>query len=206
MAAEKVTPEAVNFVTKYARGLLCLSMAPEKTEGLGLPMMVGHNGSRHETAFTVSIDAARGTTTGISAHDRAITILAAVDKTLLREISFPPACVSLESPKRAGSWSGPDRRKALWIWQDLQGSTPAGVVCQVMNDDGTTARFQDLMSMAEKHGLKICTIKDLIQYRMQTERHVWRGAETRMPTCFGGDFRLIVCTRITWTNCTTWPW
>jgi 3,4-dihydroxy 2-butanone 4-phosphate synthase / GTP cyclohydrolase II len=192
MAAEKVTPEAVNFMTKYGRGLLCLSMTREKIESLDLPMMVSDNKSPFGTNFTVSIEATRGVTTGISAYDRAVTILTAVDENATpRDIISPGHVFPLRARKggvlvRAGQTEGSvDLAR-------LAGLTPAGVICEVLNEDGTMARLPDLMVMAEQHNLKICTIKDLIQHRMRIEKLVRKGAETVLPTEFGGDFRLIV--------------
>ncbi len=192
MAAEKVTPEAINFMTKYGRGLLCLSMTPEKIDDLGLPMMVSDNKSRYGTAFTVSIEAAKGTTTGISAHDRAITILAAVTKEATPADLISPGHVFPLRARNGGVLVRAGQTEGSVDLARLAGLTPAGVICQVMNDDGAMARLPDLITMAREHGLKICAIKDLIQYRMRTESHVRRGAETILPTRFGDDFRLIV--------------
>ena len=192
MAAEKVTPEAVNFMTKYGRGLLCLSMTPEKIDLLGLPMMVNDNKSRYGTAFTVSIEATKGTTTGISAHDRAVTILAAVDRGATPTDLISPGHVFPLKARNGGVLVRAGQTEGSVDLARLAGLTPAGVICQVMNDDGAMARLPDLITIAKKHGLKICAIKDLIQYRMQTESHVRRGAETILPTHFGDDFRLIV--------------
>jgi 3,4-dihydroxy 2-butanone 4-phosphate synthase/GTP cyclohydrolase II len=192
MAAEKVTPEAVNFMTKYGRGLLCLSMVPEMINALELPMMVSNNKSRYGTAFTVSIEAAKGVTTGISAHDRAVTILTAVDKHATAKDLISPGHVFPLRARGGGTLVRAGQTEGSVDLARLAGFSPAGVICEVMNDDGTMARLPDLITMAETHGLKICTIKDLIQYRMRNERLVRRGAETTLPTDFGGDFRLIV--------------
>ncbi|MGO9572012.1 MAG: bifunctional 3,4-dihydroxy-2-butanone-4-phosphate synthase/GTP cyclohydrolase II [Desulfomonilaceae bacterium] len=192
MAAEKVTPEAINFMTKYGRGLLCLSMTPEKIESLELPMMVNNNKSPFGTGFTVSIEAAQGVTTGISAHDRAITIITAVDKDATPKDLISPGHVFPLRARSGGVLVRAGQTEGSVDLARLAGFTPAGVICEVMNDDGTMARLPDLIVMAERHGLKICTIKDLIQYRMRNERLVRRGAETTLPTDFGGDFRLIV--------------
>jgi 3,4-dihydroxy 2-butanone 4-phosphate synthase / GTP cyclohydrolase II len=192
MAADKVTPEAVNFMTKYGRGLLCLSMTPEKIQSLELPMMVSNNQSRYGTAFTVSIEASRGVTTGISAYDRAITILSAVDKDATPRDLISPGHVFPLRARGGGVLVRAGQTEGSVDLARLAGSTPAGVICEVMNDDGTMARLPELTVIAEKHGLKICTIRDLIKYRMRTERLVRRGAETVLPTEFGGDFRLIV--------------
>jgi 3,4-dihydroxy 2-butanone 4-phosphate synthase/GTP cyclohydrolase II len=192
MAAEKVTPEAINFMTKYGRGLLCLSMTPEKIQSLELPMMVNNNKSPFGTGFTVSIEAAKGVTTGISAHDRAVTIITAVDKDASPKDLISPGHVFPLRARGGGVLVRAGQTEGSVDLARLAGFTPAGVICEVMNDDGTMARLPDLMVMAERHGLKICTIKDLIKYRMHNERLVRRGAETTLPTDFGGDFRLIV--------------
>jgi 3,4-dihydroxy 2-butanone 4-phosphate synthase / GTP cyclohydrolase II len=192
MAAEKVTPEAINFMTKYGRGLLCLSMTPEKIQSLDLPMMVNNNKSPFGTGFTISIEAAKGVTTGISAHDRAVTIITAVDKDASPKDLISPGHVFPLRARGGGVLVRAGQTEGSVDLARLAGFTPAGVICEVMNDDGTMARLPDLMVMAERHGLKICTIKDLIKYRMHNERLVRRGAETTLPTDFGGDFRLIV--------------
>jgi 3,4-dihydroxy 2-butanone 4-phosphate synthase / GTP cyclohydrolase II len=192
MAAEKVTPEAINFMTKYGRGLLCLSMTPEKIQSLELPMMVSNNQSPYGTGFTISIEAAKGVTTGISAHDRAVTIITAVDKDATPKDVISPGHVFPLRARGGGVLVRAGQTEGSVDLARLAGFTPAGVICEVMNDDGTMARLPDLMVMAEHHGLKICTIKDLIKYRMRNERLVRRGAETTLPTDFGGDFRLIV--------------
>jgi 3,4-dihydroxy 2-butanone 4-phosphate synthase / GTP cyclohydrolase II len=192
MAAEKVTPEAINFMTKFGRGLLCLSMTPELVEKLKLPMMVRDNKSPYGTAFTVSIEAARGVTTGISAHDRAVTILTAVDKHATPKDLISPGHVFPLRARGGGVLVRAGQTEGSVDLARLAGFTPAGVICEVMNEDGTMSRLPQLMEMAEQHNIKICTIKDLIGYRMHNERLVSRGAETILPTEYGGDFRLIV--------------
>ncbi|MGO8881041.1 MAG: bifunctional 3,4-dihydroxy-2-butanone-4-phosphate synthase/GTP cyclohydrolase II [Desulfomonilaceae bacterium] len=192
MAAEKVTPEAINFMTKYGRGLLCLSMTREKIESLDLPMMVTNNKSPFGTNFTVSIEATRGVTTGISAFDRAVTILTAVDESAVPSDIVSPGHVFPLRAQKGGVLVRAGQTEGSVDLSRLAGLAPAGVICEVLNDDGTMARLPDLMVMAERHNLKICTIKDLIQHRMRTEKLVRRGAETVLPTEFGGDFRLIV--------------
>ncbi|MBI4962179.1 MAG: bifunctional 3,4-dihydroxy-2-butanone-4-phosphate synthase/GTP cyclohydrolase II [Desulfomonile tiedjei] len=192
MAAEKMTPEAVNFMTKYGRGLLCLSMTPEKIQSLELPMMVSNNQSRYGTAFTVSIEAARGVTTGISAYDRAITIITAVDRDATPSDLISPGHIFPLRARGGGVLVRAGQTEGSVDLARLAGFTAAGVICEVMNDDGTMARLPELIAIAEKHDLKICTIRDLIKYRMRNERLVRRGAETILPTEFGGDFRLIV--------------
>ncbi|MBM3302618.1 MAG: 3,4-dihydroxy-2-butanone-4-phosphate synthase, partial [Deltaproteobacteria bacterium] len=170
MAAEKVTPEAVNFMTKFGRGLLCLSMTPPKIDTLGLPLMAADNKSRFGTAFTISIEARRGVTTGISAYDRAVTILTAVDPDCTPEDIISPGHVFPLRARGGGVLVRAGQTEGSVDLARLAGFTPAGVICEVMNEDGTMARLPDLTVMAERHGLKICTIKDLIQYRMQHER------------------------------------
>lgn len=192
MAAEKVTPEAINFMTRYGRGLLCLSMTPERIAALDLPMMVANNKSPFGTAFTVSIEARRGVTTGISAYDRAVTILTAIDPDTTADDLISPGHVFPLRARGGGVLVRAGQTEGSVDLARLAGLTPAGVICEVMNDDGTMARLPNLMEMAEQHGLKICTIKDLIQYRMSNERLVRRGAETVLPTELSGEFRLIV--------------
>jgi len=192
MAAEKVTPEAINFMTKYGRGLLCLSMIEEKIRALDLPMMVNDNKSRYGTAFTVSIEAARGVTTGISVYDRAITILTAVDEDATSQDLVSPGHVFPLRARSGGVLVRAGQTEGSVDLARFAGFTPAGVICEVMNEDGTMARLPDLIKMAELHDLKICTIRDLIKYRMRHERLVRRGAETYLPTAAAGEFRLIV--------------
>ena len=189
MAAEKVTPEAINFMAKYGRGLICLSLTPERVEQLQLPMMTSENTSPYGTAFTVSIEARRGVTTGISAYDRATTILTAIDpKTRPEDLARPGHVFPLRARpggvlQRAGQTEGSvDLAR-------LAGLYPAGVICEIMNDDGTMARVPQLMEFAKKHKLKIITVKDLIEYRMRKERLVKRIADVKLPTKYGGEFR-----------------
>lgn len=191
MAAEKVTPEAINFMAKYGRGLICLTLTSDKVEALGLPMMVSNNTSKYGTAFTVSIEAARGVTTGISAYDRATTILTAIrDDARPDDIATPGHVFPLKARDggvlvRAGQTEG-----SVDIAR-LAGLKPAGVICEIMNDDGTMARMPDLEIFAKKHDIKIATIADLIAYRLHTESFVKREVETRLPSRFGGEWRLI---------------
>ncbi len=191
MAAEKVTPEAINFMAKYGRGLICLSLTPQKVDDLKLPMMTDNNTSSFGTAFTVSIEAKKGVTTGISAHDRAVTILAAIDpKTRPEDIAKPGHVFPLRAKpggvlQRAGQTEGSvDLAK-------LAGLNPSGVICEIMNDDGSMARMPQLTEFSKKHKLKLITVKDLIQYRMRAERFVRRIASVQMPTKHGGDFTAI---------------
>jgi 3,4-dihydroxy 2-butanone 4-phosphate synthase / GTP cyclohydrolase II len=190
MAAEKVTPEAINFMTKFGRGLLCLSMTPDKIERLDLPMMVNDNKSKYGTAFTISIEAARGVTTGISAYDRAITILTAADSDAIAADIISPGHIFPLRARRGGVLVRAGQTEGSVDLARMAGCTPAGVICEVLNEDGTMARLPDLTVMAEHHNIKICTIRDIIQYRMRHERLVRRSAETKLPTEFG-EFRLI---------------
>ena len=191
MAAEKVTPEAINFMTKFGRGLLCMSMTPDKIDALELPLMASKNKSPFQTAFTVSIEAARGVTTGISAHDRAITILTAVEDDAIPEDLVSPGHIFPLRARSGGVLVRAGQTEGSVDLARLAGLKPAGVICEVMKEDGTMARMPDLVTMAEEHDLKICTIRDLIHYRMRTERLVRRGAETVLPTSIAGEFKLV---------------
>ncbi len=191
MAAELVTPEAVNFMAREGCGLICLSLTEERADHLDLPLMVRDNTSSFGTAFTVSIEARRGVTTGISAKDRATTIKVAIaDEATARDLARPGHIFPLRAKKggvlvRAGQTEGSvDLAR-------LAGLKPAGVICEIMNPDGTMARMPQLKKFATEHNLKIVTIADLVRYRMQKERLVCRGAETLLPTQFGGDFMAI---------------
>jgi 3,4-dihydroxy 2-butanone 4-phosphate synthase/GTP cyclohydrolase II len=190
MAAEAVTPDAVNFMSKKARGLICLPMESDQLERLQLPSMVPDNTDDLETGFTVSIDAREGTTTGISAHDRAETIKTAVDEETgpgdLRRPGhvFPLRAVEGGVLKRAG------HTEAAVDLARMADFKPAGVICEIMSSDGTMARRPELEEFAEEHGLTMVTIEDLIRYRRRTEKLVDRVAETKLPTRFG-DFRAV---------------
>ncbi|MEW5744912.1 MAG: bifunctional 3,4-dihydroxy-2-butanone-4-phosphate synthase/GTP cyclohydrolase II [Nitrospirota bacterium] len=191
MAAEKVTPEAINFMAKYGRGLICLSLTPQRVEELKLPMMTDDNTSSFGTAFTVSIEAKKGVTTGISAQDRAITILTAINpKSGAEDIARPGHVFPLRA-KPGGVLQRAGQTEGSVDLARLAGLTPAGVICEIMNDDGTMARVPQLMEFAKKHTMKIITVKDLIQYRMRTERFVRRVAEVQMPTKYGGEFKAV---------------
>ncbi len=190
MAAEKVTPQAINFMAKYGRGLVCLSLVPERVEELELPMMAEINTSSFGTAFTVSIEAKKGVTTGISAHDRAVTILTAINpKTKPGDLARPGHVFPLRA-KRGGVLQRAGQTEGSVDLARLAGLYPAGVICEIMSDDGTMARVPELMEFANTHKLKIITVKDLINYRMKTERLVKRLADIKLPTDFG-DFRAI---------------
>lgn len=191
MAAEKVTPEAINFMAKYGRGLICLALTPERVEELKLPMMTNENESPHGTAFTVSIEARYGVSTGISAHDRAHTIKVAIDPKTRPEDLVKPGHVFPLKAKPGGVLQRVGHTEGSVDLARLAGLYPAGVICEIMNDDGTMARVPQLMEFAREHGLKIVTIKDLIEYRMRKESLVKRIAEVRMPTHYGGEFKAI---------------
>jgi 3,4-dihydroxy 2-butanone 4-phosphate synthase / GTP cyclohydrolase II len=192
LAAEKVTPEVINFMARFGRGLICLPMTAEKIDALDLPLMVDNNTSPYGTGFTVSVEARCGVTTGISAADRATTILTAVaDDASPRDLVRPGHVFPLRAREggvmvRAGQTEG-----AVDLAR-LAHMKPAGVICEIMDDDGTMARMPTLEKFSEKHGIGICTIADLIEYRMRTESFVRRAAETSIPTTVAGEFRAIV--------------
>ena len=193
MAAEMVTPEAINFMAKFGRGLICLSLIPEKMETLGLKLMVDDNQSPYQTAFTVSIEARRGVTTGISAADRATTIRTAVDPDARPSDLVQPGHIFPLRARRGGVLVRTGQTEGSVDLARLAGMEPAGVICEIMNEDGTMARRPDLEMFAETHGLKIVTIEDLVAYRMKHERLVQRAAVTKMPT-YHGEFTAIAYT------------
>jgi len=185
MAAEKVTPEAINFMATYGRGLICLSLEPEIVDRLQLPLMVQENRSPFKTAFTVSIEARHGVTTGISAADRARTIQTAVAEDARPEDLVQPGHVFPLRARRGGVLFRTGQTEGSVDLARLAGLKPAGVICEVMNDDGSMARMPDLEKFGRKHGLKIATIRDLIAYRMRNESFVHQAAETVLPTPYG---------------------
>lgn len=191
MAAEKVTPEAVNFMARYGRGLICLSMTPEWVDHLRLPMMVSNNLSRFQTAFTVSIEACRGVTTGISAADRAHTILTAIADNAQPEDLVSPGHVFPLRARKGGVLVRTGQTEGSVDLARLAGLKEAGVICEVMKDDGTMARMPDLEKFSQEHGVKIVAVADIIRYRMQHELFVHKGAEAHLPSLWGGDFRVI---------------
>lgn len=191
MAAEKVTAEAVNFMAKYGRGLICLSLTDERLNELRLPMMVSENTSRFQTAFTISIDARKGVTTGISAADRATTILAAVNETTQPEDLVSPGHIFPLRAKSGGVLVRTGQTEGSVDLARLAGLKPAGVICEIMKDDGTMARMPDLQTFAEEFGLKIVTIADLIKYRLNKESLVRRIVTATLPTKYGGVFTAI---------------
>jgi 3,4-dihydroxy 2-butanone 4-phosphate synthase/GTP cyclohydrolase II len=187
MAAQFVTPEAVNFMAKEGRGLICLSLTPERCEELGLNLMAAKNESSFETPFTVSIEARTGVSTGISAADRARTIQVAIDpRTSPRELVQPGHVFPLKA-KAGGTLERVGQTEAAVDLARLAGLIPAGVICEVMNDDGTMARVPDLTEYCARHGLKMITVADLVAYRRRTEKLVERVVATGLPTAFG-DF------------------
>lgn len=190
MAAEKVTPEAVNFMARYGRGLICLSLDYTIVEQLQLPLMVQDNRSPYKTAFTVSIEARHGVTTGISAADRARTIQAAVADEARPDDLIQPGHVFPLRARRGGVLFRTGQTEGSVDLARLAGLKPAGVICEIMNEDGTMARMPDLEVFAEEHGLKIATVADIIEYRMKNESFVHKAAETTLPTQFG-EFRAI---------------
>jgi len=191
IAAEKVTPDVVNFMAKYGRGLICLTLTEDRAKELRLSPMVINNTASFNTAFTVSIDAREGTTTGISASDRAKTILTAVDeKTGHRDLLKPGHLFPIIA-RNGGVLVRTGQTEGSVDLARLAGLRSTGVICEIMNDDGTMARMPDLEVFGEKHNLKIFTIADLIEYRLQTESLVRRVAETYIPTAYGGTFKAI---------------
>jgi 3,4-dihydroxy 2-butanone 4-phosphate synthase/GTP cyclohydrolase II len=185
IAAEKITPEAINFMARYGRGLICLPMTPERLDELDVPLMVVHNSSRFETGFCVTIEAKKNTTTGVSAPDRATTVLAAIDPaTRPSDLARPGHMFPLRSVPggvivRAG------QTEAAVDMARIAGLYPAGVICEIMDEDGTMARVPQLTKFAKKHGLLMITIADLIKYRVRTESLVKRVASAKLPTEYG---------------------
>lgn len=191
MAAERVTPEAINFMAREGRGLICLSLTEERADELELPLMVRENTSSFGTAFTVSIEARRGVTTGISAADRSHTIQVAIaDDTEPMDLARPGHVFPLRA-KKGGVMVRAGQTEGSVDLARLAGLKPAGVICEIMNDDGTMARMPQLREFAKKHDLKIITIADLVAYRMRKELLVRRAAETALPTPYGGKFKAI---------------
>jgi len=191
MAAEMVTPEAINFMAKFGRGLICLTLTAEKCDQLNLPPMVSSNTSSFGTAFTVSIEAKRGVSTGISAADRAHTILTAVDDHCTAEDLARPGHVFPLRARSGGVLVRTGQTEGSVDLATLAGLKPAGVICEIMNDDGTMARMPELREFAKEHGLKICTVADLVAYRMRKESLVHRAVEVPLPTQYGGEFTAI---------------
>jgi 3,4-dihydroxy 2-butanone 4-phosphate synthase/GTP cyclohydrolase II len=190
MAAQFATPEAVNFMAKEARGLICLALEGERCDQLGLDLMAAKNESPFNTAFTVSVEAREGVTTGISAADRARTIQVAIDPSSTPDDLVQPGHVFPLKAKDGGVLERAGQTEAAVDLARLAGLIPAGVICEVMNEDGTMARVRDLVPYCEQHGLKMITVADLIAYRRRTERLVERVVATRLPTAFG-EFKAV---------------
>jgi 3,4-dihydroxy 2-butanone 4-phosphate synthase/GTP cyclohydrolase II len=194
MAAERVTPEGINFMAKYGRGLICLSLVEEQLNRLHLSMMVPdyENNSGFGTAFTVSIEAREGVTTGISAADRAKTVLTAINPDAHPNDVVRPGHVFPLRARAGGVLRRAGQTEGSTDLARLAGLIPAGVICEIMNDDGSMARMPDLIEFGERHGIKILAIADLIQYRLRNEKLVQRAAEATMPTEAAGEFQAVV--------------
>jgi len=190
--AQMATPEQINFMAKHARGLICLSITADRARQLRLPPMAVDNRAEHSTAFTVSIEARDGVTTGISVHDRARTVAVAIDPTRGADDIVSPGHVFPLVAKDGGVLVRAGHTEAAVDISRLAGLYPSGVICEIMNDDGTMARLPDLVGFAQLHGLKIGTIADLIAYRRRTERNVERVVEGPFESIYGGAFRMMV--------------
>src|SRR6266567_3948338 len=189
IAAEKITPDAINFMAKNGRGLICLALTEERCKELDLPLMVENNTSPYGTAFTVSVEARGRVTTGISAFDRSETVRMAIDpKTRPSDLLRPGHIFPLRA-KKGGVLKRAGQTEASVDLAAIAGMTPAAVICEIMNEDGTMARLPDLREFAVAHGLKIISVADIIQYRMQMEKHVHCVASPRLPTPYG-EFRV----------------
>jgi 3,4-dihydroxy 2-butanone 4-phosphate synthase/GTP cyclohydrolase II len=183
IAAEKITPEAINFMARYGRGLICLAMTAERLDSLGLPPMTARNTAPFGTAFTESIDAlGRGVTTGISAYDRAATIRCAIDPSTVPSDLARPGHVFPLRARRGGVLTRTGQTEAAVDLARMAGLSPAGVICEIMKDDGTMARVPDLACFCDEHGLKMITVAQLIQYRLSTESHNYAAVVDSEPT------------------------
>ena len=190
--AQMATPEAINFMAKHGRGLICLALTAERLRQLDLPQMARHNTSRHQTAFTVSIEALEGVSTGISASDRARTIAVAIDAAKSKDDIASPGHVFPLEARDGGVLVRAGHTEAAVDISRLAGLNPAGVICEVMNEDGTMARMPELIKFAQFHGLKISTIADLIAYRLKHDRIVERTLESSLDSIHGGTFKMFV--------------
>ena len=190
--AQMATPDAVNFMAIHGRGLICLALTQQRVEELGLPAMSANNAMRHQTAFTVSIEAKEGVTTGISAADRARTIATAIDTSKGAVDIASPGHVFPLAARDGGSLVRAGHTEASVDIARLAGLAPGGVICEIMNDDGTMARLPDLVTFAQKHNLKVATIADLMEYRLRNDRIVKPGIESTMDTIGGGEFKTVV--------------
>ncbi|MDZ4224735.1 MAG: bifunctional 3,4-dihydroxy-2-butanone-4-phosphate synthase/GTP cyclohydrolase II [bacterium] len=191
IAAESVTPEIVNFMAKHARGLICLSLAPEMADKLELPFMVRDNTSRFETGFTVSIDAKEGTTTGISAADRALTIQKAVAEHAKPADFVRPGHIFPLRAKKGGVLVRTGQTEGSVDLAKMAGFKEAAVICEIMNDDGSMARLPDLEKFAREHHLHIVSVADLVRYRLKNESLIEKDSEAKLPSEYGGDFQLL---------------
>ncbi|MBI4124743.1 MAG: bifunctional 3,4-dihydroxy-2-butanone-4-phosphate synthase/GTP cyclohydrolase II [Deltaproteobacteria bacterium] len=189
--AEKITPETVNFMAKHARGLVCLSLSPELADRLWLPLMVSENTSRFETGFTISIDAKEGTSTGISAFDRAATVLKAVADGARPDDFVRPGHIFPLRAKQGGVLVRTGQTEGSVDLAKLAGFKEAAVICEIMNEDGSMARLAQLEAFAGEHNLHIVTIADLVRYRLRHESLIVQDSETKIPSEFGGEFRLV---------------
>lgn len=190
--AQFATPDAINFMIKHARGLVCLAMTKARCEALGLPLMTQANGTRHETAFTVSIEAKEGILTGISAADRARTVAVAINPELGREDIVSPGHVFPVMARDGGTLVRAGHTEAAVDIARLAGLIPAGVICEIINDDGTMARLPELVAFAQRHNVKLGTIADLIAYRRKTEKLVKRVEQGNVLAADGGSWRVVV--------------
>jgi 3,4-dihydroxy 2-butanone 4-phosphate synthase/GTP cyclohydrolase II len=188
--SQMATPDAINFMATHGRGLICLTMTAERSEELGLEMMSQNNRTRHHTAFTTSIEAAEGVTTGISAADRAHTVAVAIDPTKSKDDIVTPGHVFPIIARRGGVLVRAGHTEAAVDIARLAGLIPSGVICEIMNDDGTMARLPDLVEFAKKHNLKLATIADLIAYRRRNDNLVECIDETNVDSEFGGEFKM----------------
>jgi 3,4-dihydroxy 2-butanone 4-phosphate synthase/GTP cyclohydrolase II len=190
IAGQMATPEAINFMAKHGRGLICLSITEQRADQLRLEYMTRNNKARNRTAFTVSIEAREGIATGISAHDRALTIATAIDTTKDHTDIVSPGHVFPLVAREGGVLVRAGHTEASVDLARLAGLYPSGVICEIMNDDGTMARMPDLVPFAQRHGLKVGTIEDLIAYRLKYDRIVDRKATTSVDSAYGGKFEL----------------
>ena len=194
MAAELATPETINFMAKYGRGLICVTLTEKRADELNLPPMVDDNTSLYRTAFTISIDARDGVTTGISASDRAKTILTCVDENARPDDLVRPGHIFPLRARDGGVLVRTGQTEGSVDLSRLAGLKPAGIICEIMNEDGSMARMKDLEVFAKEHGLMIVTIADIIEYRLRNDKLVKRAAEAVVPSRFGGEFRAVAYT------------
>jgi 3,4-dihydroxy 2-butanone 4-phosphate synthase/GTP cyclohydrolase II len=192
--AQMATPEAINFMATHGRGLICLTLPGERIDSLGLPLMASHNSSRHETAFTISIEAREGVTTGISAHDRARTVAVAIDASKTGADIATPGHIFPLRAQDGGVLVRAGHTEAAVDVSRLAGLNPSGVICEIMNDDGTMARLPDLVAFAQLHNLKIGTISDLIAYRRRHDNLVKEASQKPVTSHYGGDWMMRVFT------------